>query len=360
MDKPIFVTKTYLPPLNEYISLLESVWECGKITNQGKFVLELEKAMRDYLAVPYFQTVANGTLALQLALKTVGIDSGEVITTPFSYVATTSAILWERCQPVFVDIEPEHFCIDAEQIEEAITPETKAILATHVFGYPCDVDKIADLAARHSLKVIYDGAHAFGCRYRGKTLLAYGDIATCSFHATKIFHTVEGGGCVLYNAAMNERFELMKRFGHNFDEHYCLGINAKLSELHAAMGLCNLAHLSKIISARRKVSQCYDNLLPPQVVKIAPMPDLEYNYSYYPVLFESEEVLLRIFENLAAEQIFPRRYFYPSLNTLPYLNKRQSCPVSEDICRRIACLPLSHEIELKFIEKIISIIKQVR
>jgi dTDP-4-amino-4,6-dideoxygalactose transaminase len=326
------------------------------LTNQGSCVKELEAKMKDYLGVDFFHYVTNGTIALQLALNALNIQSGEIITTPFSYVATISSILWERCRPVFVDIKPDDFTLDADKIEAAITPATKAIMAVHVFGYPCDVDKIQKIADRHNLKVIYDGAHAFGAKYKGKSLLQYGDITTCSFHATKIFHTIEGGACIVRDAEVSKKLDLAMRFGHTSDTHYQLGINGKQSELHAAMGLAIFPYLPQIIAERKKTCALYDELLGGAVVRPEPVTDLVYNYAYYPVLFANETALEKTFAALAEHEIYPRRYFYPSLNTLPYV-ERQKCPVSEDIASRIACLPLFVGIEPQTMETIANIVR---
>lgn len=336
----ITVTKPYLPPKEEYLKYVSEIFERGILTNQGPNVLALEKKLSAYLGAEHFHYVANGTVALQLALKALGIESGEVITTPFSYVATTSSILWERCTPVFVDIEPDNFTIDPTKIEAAITPKTRAIMPVHVFGYACDVEAIQKIADKHGLKVIYDAAHTFGSKYKGKSLLNYGDISTCSFHATKLFHTIEGGACVVRDKAVSDRLELEKRFGHQGDEHFCLGINAKQDEFNAAMGLANFAHLDEIIVARKHIVELYDSLLSGKVRRPKMQDGLRYNYAYYPVVFENEKELLSAFERLSKIDVFPRRYFYPSLNQLPYLQKYYPCPVSEDITTRIACLPL--------------------
>lgn len=336
----ITVTKPYLPPKEEYLKYVSEIFERGILTNQGPNVLALEKKLSAYLGAEHFHYVANGTVALQLALKALGIESGEVITTPFSYVATTSSILWERCTPVFVDIEPDNFTIDPTKIEAAITPKTRAIMPVHVFGYACDVEAIQKIADKHGLKVIYDAAHTFGSKYKGKSLLNYGDISTCSFHATKLFHTIEGGACVVRDKAVSDRLELEKRFGHQGDEHFCLGINAKQDEFNAAMGLANFAHLDEIIVARKHIVEQYDSLLSGKVRRPKMQDGLRYNYAYYPVVFENEKELLSAFERLSKIDVFPRRYFYPSLNQLPYLQKYYPCLVSEDITTRIACLPL--------------------
>ena len=319
-------------------------------------VQELEQKLCSFLSVDNLHYVANGTLALQLALAALDINDGEIITTPFSYVATTSSILWQRCKPVFVDIEPNNFTIDADKIESAITPQTRAIMAVHVFGYACDVEKIEQIAKKHNLKVIYDGAHAFGSKYKGKSLLSYGDISTCSFHATKLFHTIEGGACIVHDKDISDKIDLQKRFGHQGDTHKILGINAKQSEFHAAMGLANFPYITKIIADRKRVSDKYDELLTDCVERPKKQPNLEYNYAYYPVIFKTETELQKVFDALNEQDIFPRRYFYPSLNRLPYV-KGQSCPISEDISLRIACLPLYVGLEDEIIFKIAEIIR---
>jgi dTDP-4-amino-4,6-dideoxygalactose transaminase len=354
----INVTKTYLPPLEEYEAYIKQIWDKVWLTNQGPLLLELEDTVRKYLGVENFHFVGNGTLALQLALRGLDITEGEVITTPFSYVATTSSILWERCKPVFVDIEAETFCIDADKIEAAITPNTKAIMPVHVFGNACDVDKIEAIAKKHNLKVIYDAAHAFGAQYKGRSLMSYGDISIASFHSTKLFHTIEGGGLIVKDKAVSEKLELMKRFGHQNDDHYMLGINAKASEFHAAMGLCNLKHLDEIMASRKRAVETYNRLLRGKFQTLAVRKDTMYNYAYYPLVVESEAKLLKTFEALAKANIFPRRYFFPSLNTLPYLPDKQSCPVSEDIASRIMCLPLFAGMEEELIEEICEIVTQ--
>ncbi len=352
----IFVTQSFLPPIEEYVQYLGRIWDSCILTNQGPLLKELESKLEGYLRVDNLQIVTNGTIALDLAINALGITSGEIITTPFSFVATTSSILWERCTPVFVDIKEENFCIDASKIEEMITKDTKAIMAVHVFGYPCDVELIEKIAKSHRLKVIYDGAHAFGSVYKGRSLLDYGDITTCSFHATKLFHTVEGGACVVNDNKVSEKLDLIKRFGYDKDVYKYLGINAKNSEVHCAMGLANLDHIDEIIKDRKRVCELYDKLLT-GVIRPIKNNDLEYNYAYYPVVFNSEQELLDVFTALSKEEIFPRRYFYPSLNTLPYLNVSNSCPVSEDISKRVACLPLYVGLDPGDIERICDIIK---
>lgn len=355
-SEKIFVTKPYLPPKEEYYSYVDKIYETGHLTNEGPLVKELERKLSDYLGVENFQYVTNGTIALQFALKALGIEDGEIITTPFSYVATTSSILWERCKPVFVDIEPDNYTLDVNKIEAAITDKTKAIMPVHVFGYACDVDGIQKIADKYGLKVIYDAAHAFGSIYKGKSLLSYGDVSTLSFHATKLFHTVEGGACIANDKEVFDRLNLIKRFGNIGDEHYNLGINGKQSEFHAAMGLANFAHLEDIKQRRKTISEYYDELLEGRLARPRVQSELEYNYAYYPVLFKTEEELLRVFAALNQQGIYPRRYFYPSLNTIGYMPERYKCLVSEDISKRIACLPLYVGLKDSDIEMICKII----
>ncbi len=340
MQKRINVTQSFLPPIREYQAYLKCIWDNQQLTNQGPLLKKLESNIKEYLDVENFHFVTNGTIALQVSLRALGITSGEVITTPFSYVATTSSILWEHCKPVFVDIEPDTFCIDADKIEVSITKDTKAILAVHVFGFPCDVEKIAIIAKKHNLKVIYDAAHAFGATYKGRSLLDYGDISISSFHATKLFHTIEGGGIVVKEKDISQKVELIKRFGHEGDDHIMLGINGKASEFQAAMGLTNLKYINGVIAERKLISELYDSLLTKNLYIPKVSKGVGRNYAYYPVVFKSEESLLDAIKILNSKKIYPRRYFYPSLNKLGYLQNMQSCPVSEDIASRIICLPL--------------------
>lgn len=353
----INVTKCYLPPKEEYIEKLNTVWETHWLTNQGQLTTRLENELKKFLNVDYFQYVTNGTIALQIAIEALDLKGSEIITTPFSFVATTSTILWENCIPIFVDIDPITFNIDTKKIEEKITENTKAIMAVHVFGRPCDVIALEEIGKKHNLKIIYDAAHAFGINYKGKSLLSYGDISTCSFHATKVFHTIEGGCCISNSKAIDRRLELMKKFGfegENFEE---IGINGKNSEFHAAMGLCVLDHFPEIISRRKEISSLYDELLKGVVELPKKYDEYEYNYIYYPVLFKNENELNSVFSSLKDEGITARRYFYPSLNLLPYYDN-VSCPISEDIATRIACLPLDTYLQDEEVNKICRTIKK--
>lgn len=336
----INVTKTFLPSIEEYSNLLQRAWDNQWLTNRGELVLELEEKLKKYLYVSNIIVTNNGTVPLQIALKLLG-KQGEIITTPFSYVATTAAIVWENCTPVFVDIHPEYLTIDETKIEEAITSKTTAILATHVFGNPCNVEVIEKIAEKHNLKVIYDAAHAFGVTYKGKSIFEFGDISTCSFHATKLFHTGEGGAMFAKNSQLQHQLFYSHNFGHNGPLAFRgLGVNGKMSELQAAMGLAILPHMEHILKEREKIVAYYDknlNFSKIQALKIRERTN--WNYSYYPVIFESEEKLLEVLRKLNEEQIFPRRYFYPSLNTIEY-TKGISMPVSESIASRILCLPM--------------------
>jgi len=356
----INVTKTFLPDQEIYLEYVRGIWERGHLTNNGPLLQQLESQLKEYLEVDHLYFCGNGTIVLQIAIKALEI-SGEVITTPFSYCATSNAILWEKCVPVFVDIDKNTFNIDPELIEASITPATTAILATHVYGNPCDVEKIEEIARKHNLKVIYDAAHAFGVTYKNKSLLSFGDISTCSFHATKVFHTIEGGALISNHPELDEKLSLLRAFGHQGDESYHFaGINGKNSEFHAAMGLCNLPLVPEIISARKEVFDAYDSQLNWDLLeRPVKNKDTVYNYAYYPVVFSSEQVLKDVLEALREQEIIPRRYFYPSLNTLPFMPRQIACPVSENISERVLCLPLYVGLPLTDVERISAIINSV-
>ncbi|WP_417860771.1 DegT/DnrJ/EryC1/StrS family aminotransferase [Winogradskyella sediminis] len=355
----INVTKTFLPPQEDYQAILKRAWDIGWMTNRGQLVKELEATIKSYLAVPNLTLTTNGTLPIQIAIKALGL-SDEIITTPFSYVATTSSIVWESCTPVFVDINENYLTIDETKIEAAITDKTSAILATHVFGNPCAVEEIEHIAEKHNLKVIYDAAHCFGVTYKGKSIFEYGDVSTCSFHATKIFHTGEGGCWVTNNNELQKRLFYHHNFGHNGPENfYGLGINAKMSELQAAMGLAVFPHIDEIFENRKKVVNHYQKLLSNNNLKqLKIRAGTEWNYHYFPVIFETEKQLLKVMQALNDKQIFPRRYFYPSLNTLNYVNQCR-LPISENISKKILCLPNYFDLHKRDIELIVSIIKKV-
>lgn len=355
----INVTKTFFPPIEEYNAQVQRIWENQWLTNRGALVLELEEKLKEYLSVSNIIIMNNGTIPIQIALKILGNNS-EIITTPFSYVATTAAIVWENCTPVFVDIHPDYLTIDETKIEASITPRTKAILATHVFGNPCHIEAIKTIAQKHNLKVIYDAAHAFGVTYQGKSIFEYGDVSTCSFHATKLFHTGEGGAIFCRDALLRDKLFYSHNFGHNgpHDFHE-LGINGKISELQAAMGLSVFPHMGEIIAGRKKVVEHYNaNLDFTKLSKIKIRENTQWNYSYYPVVFETETKLLEVQKALNEHQIFPRRYFYPSLNTINYAGN-DDMPISESVASRILCLPLYFELEEENLVKICKKINNV-
>jgi dTDP-4-amino-4,6-dideoxygalactose transaminase len=352
----INVTKPFLPPQVEYEMALKDVWRRGWLTNNGPLVNELEMNLKEHLDVKHLLYLSNGTIAIQLAIKALDLV-GEIITTPFSYVATTSSIVWENCTPVFADIDATTLNIDPKCIEAVITPKSVAILATHVFGNPCDVEAIEDIAKRHNLKVIYDGAHCFGTKYKGKSLFDYGDICTTSFHATKLFHTVEGGAVMMQCPELTRKISRMRNFGHDGPEHFDgIGVNGKNSEFHALMGVINLRYIDEIMAQRKRQAVLYDDRLKNlDVQPIRILPRTEPNHAYYPVIFKSEEALLKAVTMLNAHWIYPRRYFYPSLSKLPYVTL-QDCPVCESISSRILCLPMYHELtdeEIVFITRLL-------
>ncbi|CDF80039.1 DegT/DnrJ/EryC1/StrS aminotransferase [Formosa agariphila KMM 3901] len=347
----INVTKTFLPPQEEYQAILKCAWETGWMTNRGVLVRELEAQLQSHLGVTNLIAMTNGTLPLQIAIKALGLK-GEIITTPFSYVATTSSIVWEGCTPVFVDIHPEYLTIDETKIEAAITPNTSAILATHVFGNPCNIEAIQIIADKYNLKVIYDAAHCFGVTYKGKSIFEYGDVSTCSFHATKLFHTGEGGALFCKPEFYDDMF-YHHNFGHDGAEAFHgLGINAKMSEPQAAMGLAVFSHITEIMSTRSRAVKLYDEILKEtsfQRLKIR--EGTLWNNSYYPIIFNSESELLQVQRKMNTNHIYPRRYFYPSLNCLPYI-ENVDCKITESISSRILCLPLWAGMENKIINQI--------
>lgn len=350
------VTKPFLPPIEEYQQLLADIWQRQWITNNGPLVNELELKLKEYLQVPHLLFLNNGTIALQIAIKALGL-TGEIITTPFSYVATTSSIVWEGCKPVFVDIDKHTLNIDATKIEQAITPKTTAILATHVYGNPCDIDAIQAIAQKHNLKVIYDAAHCFGTLYKGKSVFTYGDISTTSFHATKIFHTVEGGAVFCSNPELLKKMSFLRNFGYNGPEDFAeVGINGKNSEFHAAMGIVNLKHITSILDTRKKQCERYQKKLSHSSLQFPKITDgTKYNFAYYPILPENQTVTLAVIKALEENRISPRRYFHPSLNQVP-IYKGEPAPVSELLSKQVICLPLYHTLtdsEIDYICRII-------
>lgn len=338
------ITRPFSPPIEEYQELLKDIWQRNWFTNNGPLVNNLELRLKRYLGLKHLLFVSNGTIAIQIALKALNITK-DVITTPFSYVATTSSIVWEGCTPVFVDIDPETLNIDASKIESEITENTEAILATHCFGNPCDVETIKAIADKHALKVVYDAAHSFGTRYEEKSIFKWGDVSTASFHATKLYHTIEGGAVFTKDPKTLKRMAFCRNFGHNGPKNYDgVGINGKNSEFHAAMGILNLTYIDAILERRKRQSLFYDSYLnSASIQKQKIQPNTTYNFAYYPIILEREEIALKVKSALEKNEIFPRRYFYPVLSTLDYVTAKSN-PVAEDIASRILCLPLYFEL----------------
>jgi dTDP-4-amino-4,6-dideoxygalactose transaminase len=354
------VTKPFLPPIDEYSELLKDLWDRNWLTNDGPLVKGLENSLCEFLGVKDLVYISNGTIGLQIALKTLNIK-GDVITTPFSYVATTSSLVWEGCNPIFVDIESNTLNIDPYRIEEAITDKTTAILATHVFGNPCSIDLIENIANKYSLKVIYDAAHCFGVKFKDQSIFGFGDISVTSFHATKVFHTIEGGAIFSQSEEIISKASYMRNFGHDGPGKFSgVGINGKNSEFHAAMGLVNLKYISKIIDSRKRIFESYNEFLPSSEVHVPILrnEDVKHNYSYYPVLFRTNEICLKVLSKLTQNDIYPRRYFYPLLSELDYVIGKNT-PIASDISTRILCLPTYYELTRYEIEKISRLILQV-
>lgn len=346
------ITKPFLPPREEYDQLIDGVWQRNWLTNEGPLASKLEIELKKELEQEHLLFVSNGTIALQLGIRALEW-SGEIITTPFSYVATSSSLVWEKCIPVYADIDPASLNIDPANVEALITEHTRGILATHVYGNPCQVLALEAIARQYGLTILYDGAHAFGVRYQNKSIFSYGHISTCSFHATKLFHTVEGGAVMSASAEISRKVYLSRSFGHTsattFDG---VGINGKNSEMHAAIGLCNLPYISEIIARRRALSNHYDSLLQNlEYRKQVIAQDTIYNYAYYPIILPNEQMVTRIIYALNLELIYPRRYFYPSLSSLDYV-AGQHTPIADDISRRILCLPLYHNLSFEEVEKV--------
>ena len=340
----INVTKSQMPDRTRFHAYVDQILDSGWLTNRGRYVCELETKLQEYLDVRNVVLVNNATSGLQVAYKALDLH-GEVITSPFTFIATASSARWEGLDVVFADIDLHTFNIDMVEIERKITNRTAAIVPVHVFGNPCDVEAIDALAKARNLKVIYDAAHAFGVRYKNESILNWGDISILSFHATKLFHTIEGGALIIKDDALCEQVRKMINFGITGPESIeCLGINAKMNEFQAAMGLCLLDDMDVIIKRRRELVSLYDSLLEEHVTKQSWMEHATCNYGYYPVLFEKESITENIQSALNDEDIYPRRYFYPSLDSLGFISKEQFLNVSRDIASRILCLPIYSEL----------------
>lgn len=354
--KKILVTKPFLAPREEYETYLAKIWDNQWLTNMGPLAVELEEKLKQHLGLRNLLFVSNGTIALQMAIKALDLK-GEIITTPFSFVATTHSIVWEGCTPVFVDIDRNTLNIDPEQIEAAITDNTTAILATHIFGNPCDLDAIQQIADKHNLKIIYDAAHSFEVKINGKSIFDYGEISTCSLHATKFYHTGEGGLVIANNQDLLKKLGYIRNHGlHEKEGFASIGTNAKNSELHAALGLVNLKHIDKILTKRKKITEIYVQQLQDKLEFQQWNENATKNYSFVPVIFESEEQLLRVKEHLEKHQVYTRRYFYPSLaSSLPYMEP-VFLNITDDISKRCLCLPIYFDLAIEDVKRICDLV----
>lgn len=349
---PIYITRPFVAPLDTYTKLLDSVWQSQWFTNNGPLVRQLERDLCNRLSISNTILVNNGTIALHVALKALDLPKGTILTTPFTWIATASSIVWEGHIPQFVDVDPLTFNIDVTKVEAAITSDTVAIVAVHVFSNPCDVEALETISQKYNLPILYDAAHAFGVRTGNRSIFEWGDISTASFHATKVFNTAEGGGVFCNTTALQERVRSIRDFGFNSHrEIQMVGTNAKMSELHAALGLANLPLVDIAIEKRRKLTEQYTHTLSNTVVFQQYDPK-SYNYAYMPIVLQSEHQLRNVVEHLQRHNVFPRRYFHPSLSSLKHLFPEQGCPVAESLANRILCLPLYPDLSLEMVEQI--------
>lgn len=368
IDKPIYVTSPLLPSLEDFTFLLKEIWESKMLTNNGNFHQKLEEELAKYLKVPYLSLFTNGTLPLITALQAMRI-TGEVITTPFSFVATTHSLWWNGIKPVFVDIEPETCNLDPSKIEAAITPRTTAIMPVHVYGKPCKTKEIQEIANKYGLKVIYDAAHAFGVEINGESILNFGDMATLSFHATKVYNTLEGGALVVHDEQTKKRIDYLKNFGFASEtEVVAPGINSKVDEVRAAYGLLNLKQVDHAINSRRKVAIRYRDEL--QGVKgitfFNDIPGVRHNYSYFPIFINAEEYGMtrdELYFKMKEHNVFGRRYFYPLISTFSTYRGLDSAnpdnlPIATQMSNNVICLPMHHALSENEIEYILQIIKK--
>lgn len=354
----INVTKSYLGSKNKFKAYIDRIYNTGWLTNNGPLVTALEQRLKDYLGVRNIILTNNGTIALQIAYRALGIN-GSAITAPFSFVATTSSLQWEGIKPIFADIDPTTWNLDPNQIERHIQQDTSAIVATHVFGNPCDVERIEQIARIHNLKVVYDGAHAFGVRHKGQSVYKWGDISTLSFHATKLFHTIEGGAIVTNDDELADRVRLLCNFGIvDTDQIEGIGINAKLNEFSAAMGMCVLDDIELILECRAEIGRRYEKRLGDHFDLQLLQPESQCNYSYFPIALDDENQLLRCRSQLNENGVNPRRYFYPSLDTLEHLQPQTPQPRSRALSRRVMCLPIYPGLPRKVQEMVVQTLIQ--
>jgi len=363
---PIYVTQPLLPPLEEFIPYLQQIWDSKCLTNNGPFHQQFEQALCDYLGVEHVALLTSGTVALITALQTLRI-TGEVITTPYSFVATGHSLLWNGIRPVFVDIDPKTFNIDPNNIEAAITPQTTAIMPVHCYGHPCDVARIEAIADNYGLKVIYDAAHAFGVRLDGRSILRHGDLSVLSFHATKVFNTFEGGAIVCHDAQTKKRIDDLKNFGFA-DETTVVaaGINGKMNEVQAAFGLLQLKRVNDAIARRGALDCLYRQEMASVHGILCPLPSpgVSWNYPYFPVLVEDEFPVSRdaLYQNLRTAGVYARRYFFPLISEFPMYRglpgaNPSALPVATDVSRRVLCLPLYPALEHEQVRRIVDLIR---
>lgn len=366
MNNKITVTSPLLPNLDEFNEMLKEIWASKWVTNNGQFHKQLEQALCEYLKVPYISLFTNGTLPLLTALQALRI-TGEVITTPYSFVATTHSIWWNGCRPVFVDIEEETCGIDPDKIEAAITPKTTAIMPVHCYGKPVKMKRIQEIADKYGLRVIYDAAHAFGVEVNGESVLNAGDMSTLSFHATKVYNTLEGGALVMHDEETKKRIDYLKNFGFAGETKVIApGINSKMDEVRSAYGLLNLKQVDKAIAKRQKVAQCYREALRnvPGLRFFMDMPGVRHNYSYFPVFVNAKEygkTRDELYFKMKEQGVFGRRYFYPLISTFStYCNlssaTTENLPVATRLANEVICLPMHHELSDNDIERVIDAI----
>lgn len=362
-ETPVQVTRAFLPPLEEYVEMLKPIWESAWLTNMGPYHEELKEKLKGYLEVPNLELFVNGHMALELALQSMELE-GEVITTPFSFSSTTHAIVRNGLTPVFCDIDPRAYTIDVDRIEELITEKTCAIVPVHVYGNLCDVERIEELAKRHHLKVIYDAAHAFGEELDGKGVGQWGDMSMFSFHATKVFNSIEGGGVAFRDEKLAKRLYELKNFGiTGYEKVEYVGANGKMNEFQAAMGLCNLRHVEEAIRRRKALTERYrEHLEGVQGIRLCrENPRVRSNYAYLPVVFDGYQVDRdAVFEALKGHGIFARKYFYPCINSYECYRGRfckEDTPVADAISRQVLTLPLYAELPLETVDEICGIIK---
>ncbi|MHC5210444.1 MAG: DegT/DnrJ/EryC1/StrS family aminotransferase [Planctomycetota bacterium] len=368
LPAPVYVTRPTMPSLASYHASLEKIWQSGWLTNDGRFHVEFESALKRYLQIDHMNLFANGTLALLVALQALGIDDGEVITTPFTFPATTHVLHWNRVTPVFCDIDPSTYNIDPADIERHITPDTRAILAVHVYGTPCDVHAIQSIAKRHDLHVIYDAAHAFGVRLGGRSILEHGDLSALSFHATKLFNSIEGGALISHSVEQRTRIHYLRNFGIS-DEETVIGpgINGKMNEFQASFGLLQLELIEEEIANRRRLTHLYRHRLAtiPGITCLADMPDVEHNYAFFPVLIEPAEFghdRNGVHDALRKCNVHARKYFYPLCSQYACYSSLPSAspdklPVANRIAERVLCLPLYGQLEEAVVDSVCSVLE---